>query len=57
MPNGDPRHGFFYPTRTLMIDSYLIDFWMKTMGIGINLHLLKDSAATSVSFKICFSKR
>ena len=22
MPNGDPRDGFFYPTLTLMIDSY-----------------------------------
>ena len=22
MPNGDPRDGFFYPTRTFMIDSY-----------------------------------
>ena len=24
MPNGDPRHGVFYPTLTLMIDSYNI---------------------------------
>ena len=23
MPNGDPRDGFFYPTLTLMIDSYI----------------------------------
>ena len=22
MPNGEPRDGFFYPTLTLMIDSY-----------------------------------
>ena len=22
MPNGNPRDGFFYPTLTLMIDSY-----------------------------------
>ena len=22
MPIGDPRDGFFYPTRTLMMDSY-----------------------------------
>ena len=24
MPNGDPRDGFFYPTLTLMMDSYII---------------------------------
>ena len=24
MPNGDPRDGFFYPTLTLMIDSYSV---------------------------------
>ena len=24
MPNGDPRDGFFYPTLTLMIDSYTL---------------------------------
>ena len=24
MPNGDPWDGFFYPTLTLMIDSYMI---------------------------------
>ena len=24
MPIGDPRDGFFYPTLTLMIDSYII---------------------------------
>ena len=23
MPNGDPRNGFFYPTRTLMMNSYI----------------------------------
>ena len=23
MPHGDPRDGFFYPTLTLMIDSYI----------------------------------
>ena len=25
MPNGDPRDGFFYPTLTLMIDSYILN--------------------------------
>ena len=25
MPNGDPRDGFFYPTLTLMIDSYNVE--------------------------------
>ena len=24
MPNGDPRDGFFYPTLTLMMDSYIM---------------------------------
>ena len=24
MPNGDAREGFFYPTLTLMIDSYIL---------------------------------
>ena len=24
MPNGDPRDGFFYPTLTLMMDSYIL---------------------------------
>ena len=24
MPNGDPRDGYFYPTLTLMLDSYNI---------------------------------
>ena len=27
MPNGDPRDGFFYPTLTIMIDSYIIIHW------------------------------
>ena len=27
MPNGDPRDGFFYPTLTLMMDSYNI--WLS----------------------------
>ena len=26
MANGDPRDRFFYPTRTLMIDSYTVPF-------------------------------
>ena len=31
-PNGDPRDGFFYPTLTLMIDSYILKlFWNKTL--------------------------
>ena len=25
MPNGDPRDGFFFPTLTLIIDSYILD--------------------------------
>ena len=31
MPNGDPRDGFFYPTLTLMMDSYSIG------GVMVNL--------------------
>ena len=30
MPNGDPREGFFYPTLTLMIDSYILYVWYST---------------------------
>ena len=30
MPNGDPRDGFFYPTLTLMIDSYNLRFYPGT---------------------------
>ena len=26
MPNGDPRDGFFFPTLTLMMDSYILVF-------------------------------
>ena len=25
MPNGDPREGFFYPTPTLMVDSFNLE--------------------------------
>ena len=32
MPNGDPRDGFFYPTLTLMIDSYIITDCRITHG-------------------------
>ena len=28
MPNGDPQDEFFYPTLTLMIDSYNLDHFM-----------------------------
>ena len=28
--NGDPRDGFFYPTLTLMIDSYIITLFSRT---------------------------
>ena len=29
MPNGDPLNGFFYPTLTLMIDSYNPDHQLE----------------------------
>ena len=29
MPNGDPRDGFFYPTLTLMMDSYILWFFIS----------------------------
>ena len=29
MPIGDPRVGFFYPTLTLMMVSYVIQNWME----------------------------
>ena len=25
IPNGDPQYGFFYPTLTLMMDSYIVN--------------------------------
>ena len=31
MPIGDPGEGFFYPTLTLMIDSYKIDSLSDTL--------------------------
>ena len=33
MPNGDPRDGFFYPTLTLMIDSYIVHERERKIGI------------------------
>ena len=36
MPNGDPWDGFFYPTLTLMIDSYItLCLLMVTCGLLI----------------------
>ena len=32
MPNGDPRDGLFYPTLTLMIDSYNFTGHVSVMG-------------------------
>ena len=32
MPNGDPRDGFFYPTLTLMIDSYNLTYPIPGRG-------------------------
>ena len=34
MPNGDPRDRFFFPTLTLMEDSYTLT-WEKTTDISI----------------------
>ena len=34
MPIGDPRDGFFYPSLTLMIDSYTLK-WVKATEIPI----------------------
>ena len=36
MPIGDPRDRFFYPTLTLMIDSYFLSQLLKTSGIFIH---------------------
>ena len=33
MPNGDPRNGFFYPTLTLMIDSYMLNSCTDVLSI------------------------
>ena len=46
MPNGDPRDRIFYPTLTLMIDSYIINahayIFSEARGLdfGLSLHLL-----------------
>ena len=43
MPIGDPRDGFFYPTLTLMIDSYCTSqhmrFWYKCADLPESLLL------------------
>ena len=31
MPIGDPQDGFFYPTLTLIVDSYIL-MWVKNGG-------------------------
>ena len=34
MPNGDPWDGFFYPTLTLMIDSYILTQSVEALSIA-----------------------
>ena len=47
MLNGDPRDGFFYPTLTLMIDSYKTDDVTATAGHLCCDKLLFYTKATS----------
>ena len=35
MPIGDPQEGVFYPTLTLMIDSYNIKLTSSVMNLGL----------------------
>ena len=36
MPNGDPRDGFFDPSLTLMIDSYILVSFMRKLAFLYN---------------------
>ena len=48
MPNGDPRDRFFYPTLTLMIDSYnlLARIWPFFVNTCCSAHLKQDITTT-----------
>ena len=39
MPNGDPRDGFFYPTLTLMIDSYIMSLALSSSISSTRCHM------------------
>ena len=53
MPNGDPRDGIFYPTLTLLIDSYNI-FGSTLHMLGI-LGLSADFFSNVILFQIILS--
>ena len=56
MPNGDPRDGFFFPTLTLVIDSYTIIQQFSTAGGGGD-EIEKAQKAQKTSEPTIFSER
>ena len=56
MPNGDPRDGFFYPTLTLMIDSYILsqgkisDILIRCAKIKVSFTEESDQCSTNARF-------
>ena len=42
MLNGDPRYGWFYPTLTFMIDSYILDKKLESGTLGCHGMRLVD---------------
>ena len=59
MPNGDPKGGFFYPTLTLMMDSYNLLYIVSniscTDGKPCSNHSIPfTSVSTSMHFKRYF---
>ena len=52
MPNRDPRDGFFYPTLTLMLDSYnVFQIGVKGNPKGTNKGLDCDVIVAEVSYR------
>ena len=55
MQNGDPRDGLFYPTLTLMMDSYNLG-WLRTSRAGVPcdaFHLYYICTNKELLHKIC----
>ena len=46
MPNGDPRDGYFYPTLTLMIDSYSMA--LKIYNVTISLLMIEKKTGLTL---------
>ena len=50
MPNGDPREGFFFPTLTLLIDSYNLSAGFKFHFIRFQFMKFLDDLNASSDF-------